>query len=357
MHQQKPVDSATFSIPSLGVALCTFNSADVILDCLESLLASTGVALSIVIADNSSTDGTVDLIQNWAVGRLAYTLAKDSPFPLEPVERSLPLSLDGSPLTGMPHQIRLVEAGVNGGFAAGVNVGLKVLSANPNLDRFWVLNPDSMVPPDTARAFATHVAPASGFSLMGGRVIYLETPDRIQIDGGTLNRWTGVTGNLNLGAPHSRTPPPTPAQMDFITGASMVASRAFYETAGPMPEDYFLYYEEVDWALRRGKLPLDYCAGGIVYHRAGTAIGSPTLGRPASPFSLYFKNRGRLQFMRRYFPAALPTALLYSAAKAAQLLMKGFGREAATLLGASLGRGPSKEIRDRLSPDAQKRAF
>jgi GT2 family glycosyltransferase len=214
-----------------------------------------------------------------------------------------------------------------------------------------------MVPPDAARAFATHVSPNTGFALMGGRVIYLETPDRIQIDGGTLNRWTGVTGNLNLGAQHSSTPPPNPAQMDFVTGASMVASRAFYEIAGPMPEDYFLYYEEVDWALRRGTLPLDYCAGGIVYHRAGTAIGSPTLGRPASPFSLYFKNRGRLRFMRRYFPAALPAALLYSTAKAVQLLVKGFAREAATLLGASLGLGPSKEIRDRLSPAAQKRAF
>ena len=40
-----------------------------------------------------------------------------------------------------------------------------------------------------------------------------------------------------------------------------------------MREDYFLYYEEVDWAMRRGSRPLRYCEGLRIYHRAGTAIG------------------------------------------------------------------------------------
>jgi GT2 family glycosyltransferase len=129
----------------------------------------------------------------------------------------------------------------------------------------------------------------------------------------------------------------------------MVASRRFYEAAGPMPEDYFLYYEEVDWALRRGALPFAYCPGAIVYHRAGTAIGSPTMGRPASPFSLYFKHRGRLRFIRRHFPMSLPLAFGYSAAKAMQLLLKGYPVESWTILTASLGLPPARKIRKRLS--------
>ena len=343
--------------PSLGVAICTFNSADVILDCLESLLASTGVALSIVIADNASTDGTVGLLRDWAAGRVAYAPPADCPFAFRPAARSAPLPLDGSASPDVLHRIHLIETGVNGGFAGGVNAGLAALAAQLDLDRFWILNPDSMVPADSALAFATCPGPDAGFSLMGGRVMYLETPDLIQIDGGTINRWTGVTGNLNLRARHDTTAPADPAQLGFITGASMVASRAFYAAAGPMPEDYFLYYEEVDWAMRRGALPLAYCHGGLVYHRAGTAIGSPTLGRPASPFSLYFKHRGRLRFMRRHFPAGVPTALLYSLAKAGQLLLKGYPVEGWTLLAASLGLPPSARVRTRLSPEAQKRAF
>ena len=347
--------STSLGSPSLGVVIVAFNSADVILDCLESLLASEGVALHIVIVDNQSSDDTLAVLRHWADGTQPYAAAQDVPLPLPASAK--PLSLTAEPASPGGHRLRLIEAGVNGGFAAGVNLGLAYLAGQPGIERFWVLNPDSVVAPASALAFATCPAPAEGFALIGGRVLYLDHPDTIQIDGGTINRRTGITGNIGLFAPHKTTSPPKPGQMDFITGASMVASRQFLDQAGPMPEDYFLYYEEVDWAMRRGDLPLLYCPGGIVYHRAGTAIGSAGIGRPASPFALYFKHRGRLRFMRRYFPAALPVAYAYSVAKAAQLLLKGFPKEAATLLGASFGRPPSPDIRARLAPEAARRAF
>jgi len=344
-------------LPSLGVAIVTFNAEDVILDCLESLLNSQGVALTIVVADNASRDGTVGLVERWAEGRHPYTVPDDCPFAFHPMQRSGPIALDGSAVPVCPHRLFLIKTGVNAGFAGGVNAALAHLAKQPGIDRFWILNPDSMVPADTAHAFATAPEPATGFSLMGGRVLYFDTPARIQIDGGTINWRTGVTGNLGLGAAHAQTPPSDPKDMTFITGASMVASRAFYEAAGPMPEEYFLYYEEVDWAQRRGALPLAYCAEGIVYHKAGTAIGSPTLDRPASPFSLYFKHRGRLRFMWRYQRSTVPLALAYSLAKAGQVLAKGYPREAWTIIAASFGLPPSRGVRGILSPEAQRRAF
>ena len=349
-------------VPRLGVVIVAFNSADVILDCLESLLASGGVALSVVVVDNGSGDGTPDLLRAWAAGK-PWQPAPDLPFALTPTAK--PLRLDGTaPDDANPHRITLLDTGINAGFAAGVNRGLALLAADQGLERFWILNPDSVAGPDTARAFASHAGPESApdFALMGGRVLYLETPEMIQIDGGTLNRRSGVTGNLGLGQASAATPAPDPGAMDFITGASMVASRRFYAAAGPMPEDYFLYYEEVDWALRRhalpgGPLPLAYCPQALVWHRAGTAIGSPTLGRPASAFSLYFKHRARLRFVWRHFPASLPGALAYSLAKALQLLAKGYPVEAWTILSASLGLGPSAAVRARLSPEAAALAF
>ena len=194
------------------------------------------------------------------------------------------------------------------------------------IDRYWILNPDSVVPPETAQTFATCPAPESGFSLMGGRVLYYDRPDMIQIDGGTINKRTGVTGNLNLRASHAMTPPADIKKIDFITGASMVASRHFYETAGPLKEDYFLYYEEVDWALRRGSLPLVYCPNALTYHRAGTAIGSQTHSRPPSPFSLYFKNRSRIIFLKRFFPESTIFGIAYSIAKAGHYLTAGLSK-------------------------------
>lgn len=336
------------SSPSLGVVVVTFNSADVIVDCLESLLRSEGVRLEVVIVDNASTDGTLQLLREWLAGEQGWAPPTSCPFPM---------TADRPPPAAGVHRITLHDAGVNGGFAAGVNIGLHILMEQPQIDRFWILNPDSMVPPESAAALATYLVPGDRFSLMGGRVLYYDHPEQIQIDGGTINKWTGVTGNINLCAEYSQTPPPNVEKMDFITGASMVASRQFIERAGLLPEDYFLYYEEVDWAMRRSNLPLAHCEGGIVYHRAGTAIGSPAIGRPASPLSLYFKHRGRMRFVRRHFPIALPVALLYSFAKAAQLAFKGQFIGSSVIVRASLGFGPTRSIRASLSPDAAQRAF
>jgi GT2 family glycosyltransferase len=350
-------------LPRLGVVLVTFNSADVILDCLESLLAATEVLLEIIVVDNASTDATLVCLRDWAAGLVPYVPPADMPFALQPCAKPILLDNPGQRVGAQARSgITLIEADVNGGFAAGVNRGLANLSARPEIDRFWILNPDSAVPPGAAYAFATEPGPTAGFSLMGGRVVFLDHPSMIQIDGGLINWRTGVTGNIALGQALASTPPPDPASLDFITGASMVVSRAFYERAGPMAEDYFLYYEEVDWALRRltlpgGELPLAYCPGGIVYHRAGTAIGSPTLGRPASPFSLYFKHRGRLRFMRRFRARNLLFAYAYSFAKAAQLALKGYWTEARTVILASFDRPPPAEVRARLSPEAAELAF
>ncbi|WP_372837302.1 glycosyltransferase family 2 protein [Puniceibacterium confluentis] len=344
--------------PTLGVVVVAFNAADVILDCLESLLASRGVTLEIVLVDNASSDATVRTLRDWAAGDTPYRVPQDMPFALQPSAKPLTLHPAGQPAEPGPergHRLTLIETGVNGGFAAGVNHGLAELAGRAQIDRFWVLNPDSAVPPDTAQAFAT--CEAGDFSLLGGRVLYYSTPDIIQIDGGTIDRRSGVTGNIGLSRRSAEMPPPDPAALDFITGASMVASRAFYEAAGPMPEDYFLYYEEVDWAQQRGARPLAYCPGGLVYHRAGTAIGSPTLNRPASPFSLYFKHRARMRFVRRFHPARLPMALAYSLAKAGQIALRGYRREAWTLLLGSLNRPPPGHVRAILSEDAARLAL
>lgn len=344
--------------PRLGVVVVTFNAADVILENLESLLAQTSdVALDVVVVDNGSPDGTPQVIRDWSSGAVPFTA--DLPFDLPACPKPVVLASPEGPCpenTPEAPAITLIETGLNSGFAGGVNRGLAYLAAHSKADRFWILNPDGAAAPGAARAFATaHPEP---FSLLGGRVIYTHDPDMIQIDGGLVNARTGITGNVHLGQSHAASPAPDPAGMQFITGASMVASRAFYEAVGPMPEEYFLYYEEVDWAYRRpANLPFGYVADGIVYHRAGTAIGSPTLERIAAPFSQYFKHRGRMRFVRRHLPGARLTATAYTLAKAGQYLLQGHRAEAAALLRGSFDLAPPKGVHDRLEPAARALAF
>lgn len=332
----------------LGVVIVTYNSADVILDCLESLLAAPDVCLRIVVVDNASSDGTVALLRDWAAGRMPFVASADLPFAVPATTK--PLDLDqGLVGPGPGSSVVVHETGANLGFAGGVNVGLALLAARAEIDRFWILNPDTAVPPQTPAALARFQPPSGAFSLMGGRMLYMDDPDRIQMDGGTINWRTGITGNLNLFCQHAQTAAPEVDQITFVNGGSMVASRAFYETVGPMEEAYFLYYEEVDWAMRRGALPIAHCPQAIVYHRAGTAIGSPTMSRIASPFSLYFKHRARLMFVRKFRPAALVTAQIYSLAKAAESLVLGGKAAGYAVLAGAFGLAPPAQIAQRLA--------
>ncbi|MCX8509587.1 MAG: glycosyltransferase family 2 protein, partial [Rhodobacteraceae bacterium] len=308
----------------IGVIIVTFNAADVITDCLDSLLTQEGGAPRIIIVDNGSTDQTLSLVRDWS----ARALPQAGGF--QETDRPEGMASRGA-------QVTLLRGGLNRGFAGGVNLGLRACAACPDLGHFWILNPDSRADPHACRAILAAAARNPNYGLLGGRVCYAEPPHRIQFDGGTVNLWTGVTSNINLGLTTAEARFPSPEVLDFVTGASLVAARRFYEEVGPMREDYFLYYEEVDWAMRRGALPLILAEDFLVFHHAGTAIGSPTLERMASAFSFWFKYRSRMKFIRRFRPVALPLVMAYASAKAVQLLLRGARAQAEALLRATYG--------------------
>ncbi|WP_432612896.1 glycosyltransferase family 2 protein, partial [Litoreibacter halocynthiae] len=187
-------------------------------------------------------------------------------------------------------------------------------------------------------------------ALLGHRIAYQSQPPQIQIDGGRINRWTGATQNINIGKNAATTPHPEQSDLDFVSGASMVASRNFVEQAGLMPEQYFLYYEEVDWAQRRGALPLVICKDAVVYHSAGASIGSPTLSRGPSPISAYFKHRGRLMFMAQHHPLRVPIAYLFGWGKIIQHALRRQFTPIPAIVWALHGRPAGRKIRSALDP-------
>ena len=55
----------------------------------------------------------------------------------------------------------------------------------------------------------------------------------------------------------------------------MLSSRVFLEDVGLMEESYFLYFEELDWAMRAKKaFKLGYARESVVYHKEGASIGT-----------------------------------------------------------------------------------
>lgn len=298
--------------PGIGLVIVTYRAAGFIADCLESVLASRYPDLRIVVVDNASPDETVQAVRQWAAGaepalRPDWPFAADhrAPRPVDLVECG-----PQGPADGRLGTVTLVQAGGNLGFAGGVNLGLELLKADPATDLFWILNPDTVVEPQAPAAFAEAARQAGRFALIGGRVVFFAEPERVQIDGGRIGRLAARVCAVNADADR-HAPPPAADSLDFITGASMVASRAFVERAGLMEEGYFLYFEELDWQLRRGDLPLVVAPDAVVRHHAGATIGSGGISKPGA-FSVWFTSRNTMRFVARWFPWRLPLAYLFA---------------------------------------------
>lgn len=326
----------------IGVIILTFQSDDVIEDCLSSLHASEHGELRVVVCDNNSNDQTVPCIRKWAAANnvdFTEVLAQDE---------APPASQDS---------LTLIHTGANLGFAGGVNIGLAYLVKDPAVKLFWILNPDTEVVPQTAGEFARCAERVGSFSLMGSRIQYREEPYLIQSDGGNVNWLTGICTNINQGERPEDVALPDTGKLDFISGANMVASREFVEQAGPMVEDYFLYYEEIDWAQRRGGLPLAWCNEALVFHHGGTTIGTGAVNRRPSPFANYFNFRNRVRFMLRFRPTAVPITWVMSMLRVFKLAVLGARAEAWAAFAGLNGLAPPSEILERIASEDRKHAF
>ena len=345
MPSHAPAQATGTHWPTIAVILVTYRAADFIADCLESLIATNYPRLRVIVVDNASPDETVEAVERFA----ARTGTKRDAIAATEGDGTKRDGLSGT-------TVELHRAGGNLGFAAGVNVGLRAALGDRECDLFWVLNPDATVTPATPFALADEASRMGRFAVIGTRVLYAERPDVVQTDGGRLHALACTGVGVNIGARAAETPLPDPASLAYIAGVSMLVSREFVETAGLMPERWFLYYEEIDWQLARGDLPLGIAPQALVLHSAGASIGSGGVHKRASPLSVYFMARNLLPFVRRHAPAKLPFAYLMAYYK----LVRQWGLDRANLAAMLRGLhrlGPPADVRRRLARDVWDRAL
>ena len=99
----------------------------------------------------------------------------------------------------------------------------------------------------------------------------------------------------------------------------MMIRKSTIDQVGPMPEAYFLYYEELDWGhqIRMAGYDIVVDPRVVVYHKESASVGLQ------SPMKTFYHSRNRLLFMRRnvtglplvifmlyFFLVATPKALL-----------------------------------------------
>ena len=86
-----------------------------------------------------------------------------------------------------------------------------------------------------------------------------------------------------------------PMQTGYAHGAAMMMPRTVLEKVGPMPLDFFLYYEEMDWSQQVTNAGFEVWVepAAKIYHKESITTGK------MGALKTYFTNRNRILFMRR----------------------------------------------------------
>lgn len=279
----------SISASSVAVVLVNYKGWRDTIACLESLLRMDHPDFVVMVCDNASPDGSLDCIQKWAAGRLQADVPQDpglapmvAPFVTKPVpfcrlSRAEAENAAAGPLHGC--RLFLIDTGGNRGFAAGNNVGLRCVLRRTSCTHAWVLNNDTIVRPDALTHLVKRAQEPDHPGVTGSTLLFFDRPDTAQAFGGAYyNPWNGRATIFGTCTPaESRLDRRrVERDMNYVIGASMFVPRDFLEKVGLMCEDLFLYFEEIDWAVR-GRVhgyPLAYAPESVVYHREGASTGS-----------------------------------------------------------------------------------
>ena len=303
------------------IVLLNWNGWRDTIECLESVFRSDADDYRVIVCDNDSKDESLTHIKAWADGLLNVALPRNHGLrelsfpPLNKPITYLEYDRGAAESGGHPDQsdakLVLIQTGSNLGFAGGNNVGLRYALTRDDFDYVWLLNNDTVIRPDALSQMIVRMQQRPSAGICGSTLLYYSMPDKVQAWGGAkYNKWLGTTQMLGAftraGGPVDSNR--VESKLAYISGASMLVSKPFLEQIGLMREDYFLYFEEIDWAMRaKSRYQLCYAAGSIVYHKEGGSIGTNSVvPKEKSLTADYYGVRSRLLFTRYFFPWCLP---------------------------------------------------
>ncbi|MCD6321982.1 MAG: glycosyltransferase family 2 protein, partial [Clostridiales bacterium] len=281
------------------------------IECLESLLHSTYHNYQIVVVDNDSTDNSLSYFKAWADGQLSLFINRDNPLkylswphtvkPLTQVhykQAELNLSKYYSKIRSTTEAIIFIETEKNRGYAAGNNIGLKWAAINDSFSYCWVLNNDTIVTRDCLKQLVSY-AQDNHLAITGATLLDYHKPHAIQSLGGHLNKFFGTSYPLKVETKLQE-------KLDYIEGASFFIDKDCLNSIGFFLEEYFLFFEEVDYCFRarHNHLQINTALKATVFHKAGSSPENQskpqTYLQDKNEFRDLLALENRIRFSRKY---------------------------------------------------------
>ncbi len=223
------------------IIILNYNGYEDTHKCLKSLpkLKAAGYSVETVIVDNGSTDGSVSKLQS---------------------------------LQSKVQIDKIIESGGNIGFAKGNNVGIRY-ALDHGADYVLLLNNDTWIDENFLPSILSY-----DVDIISSVVKFREFADSekwIFDYGGKVDWWTGRTTHINKSEFATVGKGNTPLiEVDYIAGCCMLIKRKVFEDIGLLPEEYFIYFEDVDFCVTAKKAGYGVFVDPktFIYHKLGGSM-------------------------------------------------------------------------------------
>jgi GT2 family glycosyltransferase len=180
---------------------------------VDALLAQTRPPDRVIIVDNASDDGSAENL------KAAYRTA------------------------------HLLEAASNGGYAAGMNLGMRC-AADWGADAMLLLTAECLLAPNALEVLTNRLEEDSALAATGPLVAFLSQPGKVFSAGGSIDKRTWDVRHLRAGADMDDVASQPPQRVDWLDGCCLLLRTEAVRQAGPIEESYFIQFEEVEYLLR-----------------------------------------------------------------------------------------------------------
>lgn len=203
--------------------------------------------------------------------------------------------------------LSLVRTDENKGYAAGNNKGIVYALENLQPNYVWILNNDTIPQQGSLRALVECAQSDQSVGIWGSTV--LNKDGSMQCAGGCYyNSWLGITKPALPKAASTGGPTDLEKPLDYVYGAAMLISTELVKDCGLLNEEYFLYYEELDYAKRINNIKsMRWCSRSEVIH-----VGSGSLRNDDMEGGVfeYYSILSLLKFTNKYYKFKIPSVLL-----------------------------------------------
>ncbi|MGB0930171.1 MAG: glycosyltransferase family 2 protein [Chitinophagales bacterium] len=245
---------------------------------------STQPLVSIITINYNQTQATYELLQS--IKEISYSnfevivvdnASKENPKPL---------------INALFPEVTVILSDKNLGFAGGNNLGVAAAKG----DYLFFVNNDTELTKTVIEQLLAMFDKVPKLGMVSPKICYYDEPNRIQYVGFTrMNPYTArntTIGEHELDEGQYSKPVPTP----YAHGAAMMVKREVTEKVGLMAENFFLYYEELDWCerIRKGGYEIYVEPNALIYHKESLSVGK------LSALKTYYITRNRILFMRRH---------------------------------------------------------